>query len=1003
MKGPVPHVDDGMFFPDTCESNDQNPLPVGSPKWFSWVADAKKFVFTFPDLPGHFSAHKEPHCGKWYWFAYRGRQGKFRRTYLGKPTELTTERLHAIAQQLIQEVDVSKLRPASKVTIPPLRTKLLVPPVHSGEIVHTAAFERLQQAADVPLTTVIAPAGYGKTTLLADWATTLESPLAWVTLDGDDNLPGRLWLYILSALEPIVPGLSSLMFPRSRAPDRCPEQEEIAALSNLLTAAAKPVTLALDNYHQLRRDAQIHDDLAYLIAHLPSNAHIVLASRTEPPLPLTHLRAHGQLNEIHASDLGLTPEEAAQLLANMHITLAAPDRDALYEHIGDWITGWKIAVESLKRATSPHDWVGDFNGSHRHLADYFNDEVLKGVPSETLTFLLHTSILPEFSAPLCDAVTGLTSSRKILDDLQQADLFIEVVDARRQRYRYQPLFAEVLRYQLAQRHPERVEELHRRASAWHAQHGETDLAIEHAAQAGDYDHAAQMIAPLAEQMMAQSDVKMVEHWFAVLPDQIIRKYACLSVLKAYIAAFQGKTAEVEPYLRAAEAGDEMADASPLKGTILAIRATNVAQQGKPHKALSLCRQAVAALPAHHAFRSLLSLDATIAHGMLGEVHDAARRLETIRHQSASLQNRRFVDLSTIYLERARILEGHLSDALELCQHLEAESPRRDCLIDIARIWYERDDLSAAAMHLKRALDEGQTHRVTIMGCSLLANVHRAQGDLEDAAHLIGRALALSGEYDGDLVVFTRALQARLALTRGDVAAASQWAHHYEQMSPRDADEDIIATATLTQAQVALARDLPQDALHLLASMRDSAEESGRLSHVIAILAMQALAQNALGDIQAADESLRRALSLGEPEGFVRTFVDCGPAMLPLLERLHRSGRREKRTIPGQMPGYLARLIQAFDRGTGQAKRRADVPPMPRMPGGAQQPLIEPLSSREIEVLQLLAQGLSNIGLAQELVIAVGTVKRHLSNIFLKLNVQSRTQAIARARALHLIE
>jgi ATP/maltotriose-dependent transcriptional regulator MalT len=905
-----------------------------------------------------------------------------------------------------------------------LATKLHIPRPRPGFVLRPRLLERLDEGMEHRVVLVCTPAGFGKTSLLADWARRDRRPVAWLSLDEADNDPVRFWRHVVAALDRARPGVAERVAPLLGPPAPPSLEGLVTALVNQLAAQPDEVVLVLDDYHLV--DAQpVHGSLAFLLEHLPPQAHLVVASRADPPLPLPRLRAGGQLAELRAAELRFTPEEAAELLSGAPgVDLSLPEAAvaALAARTEGWAAGLQLAALSLRDRVDIDRFVAAFSGSHRYVLDYLTEEVLERQPEQLRGFLLETSVLERLCGPLCDAVTGRSDSQQLLEAVERANLFLVPLDEVRGWWRYHQLFSDLLRVRLAQERPERVAELHRAAAAWCEAHGLVDDAIHHALVAGDAAWAARVAERHIEELLARSEGATLDRWLGALPTEVLRARPRLCVAQTITALEGGHVEAAERLLADAERALAITGEEPYEPSVgwasgrlanvpavIAVLHADLARiQGDAKGAASSARQAQALLgDEDRPLGSITGWHLAVADWLGGRPEDAEHALaELVAELEAA--GAAYMALRVYYdLGQVRQTRGNLGAAFRTYQHaLETTAvPGRPILpaagiahVGLAEVLLERNELEAALDHategiaLCRQLAYTQSQA---SGLAALAWIRQAQSDPAGALEAISEAerLELSPAMVG-LFNPVPVLRARLALAHGEVDAAARWVQERglradDQPSyPREREY-------LVLAGVLLAKDAPDRALLLLERLHALAVAQRRAGSVIQIQALQALARTAAGDVTGAAAALAEALALAAPEGYLRVFLDEGAPMAALLAKLLNAGPAP---IPGSdlPPDYLARLTEAFEQ-SGQV-----VLPQPRR--AATQPgLVVPLTARELEVLQQLAAGRSNQAIAEELVITLDTVKRHVTHILEKLEVANRTQAVARARELGLLD
>ncbi len=909
-----------------------------------------------------------------------------------------------------------------------LATKLYMPRPRARLVLRPRLVERLDEAlrAECKLTLISAPAGYGKTTLLTEWAHTapvggVSSPaVAWLSLDEKDNDPVRFWTYVFSALKTIQPGLVEPALARLHSPQPLTRGEEseriesaLIALCNALAECTADCVLVLDDYHVIEAP-QIHATLEFLLDHLTPAAHLFIATRADPPLPLARLRARGQLVELRAADLRFTPDEAAAFLNEvMGLRISPQDVAALETRTEGWIAGLQLAALSMQGRDDVSGLIASFTGSNRYILDYLLEEVMRRHPESVQGFLLQTCVLDRLCGALCDAVLierPPAGSQATLEMLEQANLFTVPLDQERRWYRYHRLFADFLHSRLRQTQPERVAELHRRAAEWHEQNGLVAEAIDHALAAQDFERAGRLVEQIAEAILMRGEAITLLNWLNTLPEALVHSRPRLCVFHALAMIFLDQLDAVEPHLQDAEKGilpdDTSAGMADVRAEIAGLRAMLAAYQCDVPRVLELAREALGHSRTENSFiHSLAAWLMGFAYYLSDDWEASYRTFAESFEISRASGNALAALLSVHVLGYQQILQGHLRQALETFQKglqcLERAPASQQpapaaCLAyyGLGEILREQNDLAAAERYLKEGVELGKQWANLdglVDNYLSLARLKLTQGDTDAALGLVQEIQQLlSGESGIWHKIPVEIVQVQVWIARGDLDATAGWAARQEHKpSFGSAREDGLVsfqTRALkhpTLARLWIAQGQYDQALDLLLSLRQEAEASGWMGIVIQVLVLEALALNELGRRDQACAGLSRALALAEPEGYIRIFVDEGEPMRLLLQRIKAEGG-----APG-VQAYVTRLLGAF---AGLAAS----------PSQAQPPLAEPLSQREIEVLQLIADELSNQEIAQRLVVSMSTVKTHINHIFGKLDAASRKQAIARAQELGLL-
>ena len=883
--------------------------------------------------------------------------------------------------------------------------KLYVPAPQGKLVARPRLTERLDLGAASTLMLVSAPAGFGKTTLLAEWlARQPAASVAWLSLDREDNDPRTFWTYFIAALRTAAPDIGASALSLLEASPAAPVATTLTTLINDLVTAATDIVLVLDDYHVI--DAlEVHEAMAYLLEHRPPRLHLVIATRSDPPWPLARLRARGQLVELRASDLRFTDAEASAYLSGMGLRLTATDVAALEGRTEGWIAALQLAALSLQGRPDGAAFIAGFAGDDRYVVDYLVEEVLARQSDAARTFLLQTSVLRRLTGPLCDAVTGGSGGKAMLEALDRANLFLVPLDDRRQWYRYHHLFADVLQARLLDEQPDRVPELHRRASSWYQRNGSIAEAVSHSLRGEDFAKAADLVELAVPAMRRQRQEAVALGWMMSLPEPLLRERPVLNVHYAGALLSTGRLDGVEARLVDAErwlepnstGTDRPSTAArvvdeteflALPAMIALYRAAQALATGDVQGTTTHAQQAlsVSGDDAHlvrGAAAGLLGL-AYWSSGDLEAAHrsyaESTTNLEQAGHIADTLG-------CAIALADIRLAQGRPKDALRTYERalaLAAEQPgpplrgTADMLTGMSGIQLEFNDLKLADECLARAETLGDhaglpqsRYRLRVA----LAGAREARGDLEGAVALLDEAERM---YVGDFFPNVRpipAIRARVYVRQGNVRAALDWARD-QGLSAHDDLHYLREFEHLTLARALVAHGEGAELLHRLL---EAAEAGKRVGSIIEILVLQALQHQSLNELPSALAKLERALSLAEPAGYVRTLVSEGEQLAALL-RL--AAEREI------APDHVRRLLAALGSP-------AAAPPV-------QQHLIEPLSERELVVLRLLRTDLDGPGIARELVVSLHTVRSHTKRVYAKLGVNNRRAAVRRAVELEIL-
>lgn len=986
------------------------PIPVESPQWLAWLGDARSFTYTGD--AGTFTARHEERSGRHFWYAYRQQRGALRKTYLGRSAELTLERLEQAAATLATAGHANPRNDSPHAqSNPMIATKLSIPPPSPSLIARPAVVARCLESIEArPCTLIAAPPGFGKTTLLVTTSGQLKDrgwEIAWVSLEETERDPVRFWTYLLAALDRVQPGAAIAARHLLETPSPSPIERILTALINDLAAATTPIALVLDDYHRSATPSSDHG-LAFLLEHAPAALHIVLATRADPALPLTRLRAQGKIAELHAADLRFSQDEATRFLSEtMRVSLPPDQVTQLNERAEGWVAGLQLAALSLRDQAGVPALVAATSSTPSYIAEYLIDEVLERQPPDIQTFLLQTAMLERLTGPLCDAVTNRTDSAAMLARLTQAQLFVTPLDAARTWYRYHQLFAEVLCQRLQTTTPDLLIQSHRRAALWLQEQGMLDEAIQHFIAAPAFEEAAALIECESDRLVLRGEVAGLVSWARALPRDILLRHPHLCVLFAAGLFLQGHTHEAATWLDDLERQLSETDQRTVEteGEIAIIRAILLLLAGDVDGGVARARQARKQISPDNQLMSGLALWISNILDLFGEddISELNRTITGIAEQSQragnilvavmALVTKVSIEISQCRLHRAA---QTARDALKLTtspsgQELPLAAIAYSTLGEIQREW---NDLDAAERTIRHALDIGS---------------HLNSPEfINDAIVSLGMVLAARGRYDESLAAFEEirrmvqiqqlvpwdiiqmeVMRVRVLIAQGHITEAAHWADDCRRNWQLERPRHLVLlreAEDLALTRVALSLGQPHEPLSTLHDLIASASRAGRLRNVMEAQMLLARAHWMSGERDAAHCDLDAALTLAAPEGFMRVFLDEGEAMADLLasyvaSRPHSAERTHALT-----------LLAACGRS---------VEPSPVTSSSSSSPAVT-LSQRERDVLQLLAAGHSNEAIAADLVVALSTIKWHVAHIYRKLGVTSRVQAVARARDLRLL-
>ncbi|MBN1666821.1 MAG: AAA family ATPase [Anaerolineales bacterium] len=901
-----------------------------------------------------------------------------------------------------------------------LGTKIRIPPLHGNPVNREHLIQSLNAGLPQRLTLVCAPAGYGKSTLLSEWLSQVGVPAAWLSLEAGENVPIRFWNYFAAALNTIPQlsqsGIAEAVIQSLSSPQPAAIEAVLASLVNGLSSIEERVVLVLDDFHVIT-EVQIQQDLTYFIDHLPLSTvglHLVIASRMDPPWPLARWRARGELNELRSANLRFTDDEAFQFFQkSMPLKLSSQEIAALQDRTEGWIAGLQMASVSMQGRWRTQGekgvthFIASFTGSHRFILDYLMEEVFSQQPQEMQDFLQQTSILERLSASLCDQVTGQQDSQTMLPAVERANLFLMPLDDERRWYRYHHLFAELLRKALKQNRPDLVSTLHQRASQWYADHLMLSEAIGHALDSGDYLLVNELASGNVLAMLERAGLSGVLRHFERIPAFEIEAKPWLGVAYAWTKAYVDPSETLEGELAQIELGFVKMEDGVIKKRLAshldAIRAYVAWVKGRAQQALRYASQSLANLPEDdwvtrcHILnieglayqygldinQAVQSFEAAIAAG-----HNTGRAYETFQ--------------SYTNLAFAHLLQGHLHLAFSLCQQVLNLTDQAGELANqmpvlsyafatLSQVQLEWNDVQPALSNARRAVALAEQWRqadTLHFTLSCLAQALEAAGELEAAFETNQRAMQLAKNVSPWFWRISTYIEIRLHLAKGDVRTAARM---LAEIEPLIEERDRTGSFLVVKTALLLAQERFAEVVLTVDKPAQELERQGRHWPLLDLLPGLALALHALDRKETAQDVIDRCLSLGEPEGYVYTFVKRGEPMRILLQEAFQQDHASK---------YVQQLLSAFR--IQEAQQTPETPmASPTASGGSSPALIDPLSAREIEVLQFLQTHLSIPEIAGEMSIAPSTLRTHVRNIYLKLDVHGRIEAIQKAKELAL--
>jgi LuxR family maltose regulon positive regulatory protein len=859
------------------------------------------------------------------------------------------------------------------------------------------------------LTLISAPAGFGKTTLLADWVHKHKIPVAWFSVDKGDNDPLHFLTYIILGLQGLEADIGGAALTMLQSPQPPSIESILINLINDVIRIPTDFTLIFDDYHSV--DAkQIHDLIVFLLEHLPEKMHMIIATRSDPPLPLlARLRSQNQLTELRAADLSFTADEAATLFTeSLNLRLSTEDIHLLERRTEGWIAGLQLAALSLQGRKDPSSFIKGFRGDHRYIADYLLEEVLNRQPEHLQNFLLQTCILGRLCGSLCDHVTQQKNSQQMLDDLEKANLFVIPLDEERFWYRYHHLFADLLEQRLRLQEGALVPELHSRASQWFAENGFKNEAVDHAFVAQDYPQAEQLIEEIAEIDWDRARESRLLHWLRKLPDEQIETNPKLCIFYARELFKDGYPDEAETRLQAAEKILESlsisdTNAEELQGRIAVIRAYIAARIGDTPNIIHFSKQALKLLPQRDlVWRSVAATTLGFGYGWAGrgDLIKAQEAFSEAMKISQAAGNIYYQIFAGSCLGSVMMMRGKLKEATEICRKslslaiengIEQTGIAGSLYGTLGMILCEWNDLSEGIRLLSKAIELSELGRDPVITASCYISLLRGLIYRQDFAGAF-KVMEKINERAGDFMLppwITNTISAFnvfMWLAGGNLNAATQWAQE-RGLSVDDELDNLREVEYLALTHILFTQEQLDEADRLLQRLIANAEAGDRVYFMIEMLLWRALILNAKADIVAALAELKLALSLAESSGLMMIFVSKGKPVAELLEEITEIKKRDHdEAKAGFSLSYAKKIMSVFKAGTP-----------PKIEG-----LMDPMSERELEVLYLIAAGLSNREIAEKLFISLNTVKTHTKSINSKLNVNSRTKAVARAKELKLL-
>ncbi len=887
-----------------------------------------------------------------------------------------------------------------------LHTKLMPPHLHANLLPRPELLARLDVTLARKLTLVMAPTGFGKTTLVRMWIGARDFPSAWVTLDENDNDPVRFWTYVTTALRNLDSSVGRAMLAALSSSQPPALSTVLTLLINELSRLSRPCVLVLEDYHVISV-AEIHATVSFLLQHLPDTLHLVLLSRTAPELPLGILRARDDLVEIDAASLRFSlPETQAFLRETLPMALPAAALARLQERTEGWAAGLRLvalALQSRRYSEETEQFIQEFSGGHRYVADYLIQEVFEGQSQAVQAFLLQTCFLNRLTGSLCDSITEGGDGASVLEQLERENLFLVRLEHTGERvwYRYSPLFAESMQTLARQRLGEAgVRSVFEKASAWYEYQQLYDDAIETALRAGLFERAMALIETFTK-IYSLSEMYTLNRWMERIPTPLVLQHPQVCLVYAQVLLFTldrfspATAARMEPFLNAAQESWQADENEAGVGAVLALRGMMLLWQGDFQKASDCVYQSLEKLPEQDVFwRGISLLNAAAAELQGGQIVSAQDRILEGRALLGASQNMHGLLAATQMMAELFYLQGDHEQAVQISEQIIADAVGDDSMLDdqgtahltLANVAYEQNDLETAEEHARQALDFGEQRANEVLWAAAtvrLAAIWAARGEMEKGQEMLK---SLSARLQNPVAL--RDIQDAQAWLAFRAAAPESLDGEWTLIPEGDAPIFFLRKEqqAFLLARLRIAEGAPSEALRLLQPYLADAARQGRARSQVMALCLTALAHQAAGASIEAGQTLAQALSIGREKDFRRLFLDEGRLLAGLLQDV--LPRLSKRSLSL----YTTTLLHLFP-----AEMLASLRPL-----SDSSALVEPLSGQEMRVLRLLVAGLSNAEIAQELVVSINTIKTHVKSIYRKLNVKSRDEAREAAQELKLV-
>jgi len=890
-----------------------------------------------------------------------------------------------------------------------IKTKLAVPQIHPNLVSRLRLSDQIESGVQRgnKLTLVAAPAGFGKTTAVSTWVHQNNRRVAWLSLDESEDELSLFWIYLLASIRTVLPDFAETLFVALTGTPPIPVKGLLPALINELAELYEPLILVLDDYHVIANQ-EINDSVSFLLEHQPQQFHIVIATRADPQIPVSRLRAQRSLTELRAADLRFTSDEARSLLNDMmELDLTNEDVKLLETRTEGWGVGLLLAAQSMQGRTDKSEFISAFSGSQHYILEYLIEEVLNRQSDKSRKFLLQTAVLDRFCGSLCEAVTGEKNSEETIQELCKNNLFIIPLDQGHIWYRYHHLFADLLVNFLHKEFSQvEVLQLHRRTSQWYRDTEDFEKTIKYALSGQDYESAADLIEQIVDQVIARGQVKTLLGWLGAIPEETINARPRLLMHQGWVVFLSGRVTLASQILQQAKlalnAIPEGKERNFLHGRLSAMLSTITALTRDIRAAMAEAQEAITYLPDdEYIYQARATRVLGVCHMFQGELGKALESLQKAKSMALKGQNKFLASENLSQMGTVRKHQGELflafdsyTQTLDLYDRPEAAPPACLGYIGMADIALEQNDLQAAEGYLNTGIELCQKGNIgyALQPAYLINGLLKcAQNDYGGALEAIqmGDTRSRTGGGSLESILGLAWFQVRFYLNCGELEKARAWVLGENLPTGYSFDELPALLYEMHQsllARVYLMAGEYEKVLEIHEQVCSQAEAGGRLARVVEFHLFKAVALWNLGKTDEATLIFEKCLALAESGGMVRIFLETGEDVVQLLQRMKLNGAHTE---------YVVRLEAAFNGQ--QVEVREDAPPIP-----SQERLFEPLTERELEVLRLMCEGQSNREIADAMIVSVNTVKKHTSNIYGKLGVRNRAQAVLRAREIELV-